>query len=259
MDRKNESPSTSPSTPALLLVAHGSARNQNARSSVEACAERLRASGRFAEIHCAFLKEEPGLAGALERVSAADVVVVPFFVSGGYYTNEVIPRELGLSGASTRFGGRTVRLTEPVGAHPAIAELIVRRAREAGAVGGDCLAVLGHGTQRNPDSATNVLALAERIRATGVFAEVVTVFLDQEPRMLDAWDMTTCYTMAMVPLFVAAGWHVDETIPADLEAAGVSTRPDRRLLLADPVGTHPDMCRVVMDLARPRDQPGWAW
>jgi sirohydrochlorin cobaltochelatase len=164
--------------------------------------------------------------------------------------------KMGLSGPVSDVRGTNVRYTQPIGSHPALARVILERALEAGGKPGDALAVLGHGTPRNPESERNVYAQAERARALGPFSEVVTVFLDQEPSMGDVFAITKAETVVMVPLFVADGWHVGQTIPEDLALEGPETRrAGRRLRYAAPVGTHPSVVDVILGLAEPQISP----
>ncbi|MGE5595416.1 MAG: CbiX/SirB N-terminal domain-containing protein [Hyphomicrobiales bacterium] len=235
---------------ALLLVGHGSHLNPNSSAPVYAHAERVRAAGAFDEVRVAFWKEEPSLARALDAVRARDVTVVPVFVSTGYFTREVIPREMRLCGRVTEIDGHVVRYTDPIGAHPALARVVVQRALEAGAEPGDALAVLGHGTPRNPDSERNVFVQTEHVRALGAFREVTTVFLEQEPNMRDVFGFVEAETVVMVPLFIADGWHVGETIPEDMALDGAETRRNgRRLRYAAAVGTHERVADVILELA----------
>lgn len=83
-------------TRALLLVGHGSQLSADTSRPVREHAERIRRRALFDEVRVAFWKEEPYLRGALDLVESDDVFVVPFFLADGYYTREVVPRELGL-------------------------------------------------------------------------------------------------------------------------------------------------------------------
>jgi len=94
-----------------------------------------------------------------------------------------------LTGRVSRVDGKCVRYADPIGAHPALANVIVQRAEEAGATGADALAVLGHGTPRNPQSERNVFEQSERVAAMRRFAEVTTVFMDQKPFMGDLFSL----------------------------------------------------------------------
>jgi len=210
----------------------------------------MRRAGQFDEVRVAFWKEEPALSRALDGCDSDDVTVVPVFISSGYFTEEVIPREMGLTGRMSRVDGRTVRYTAPIGGHPSLARVLATRAREAGAATSDGVAVLGHGTGRTANSERNVFAQAEALRATGEFAEVEAVFLDQEPSMHDVLSIMHTERVFVVPLFIADGWHVGQTIPEDLALDGPETRRGGRVLrYAGAAGTHPAVADVITTLA----------
>ena len=107
---------------ALLIVAHGSTVNPDSSAPTLAHAAEIRRREVFGDVECAFWKEEPSLREALflfdpERIR--EVYVVPNFISEGYFTQTVIPRELELKGRlTTRPSGRVWKYCEPVGNHP---------------------------------------------------------------------------------------------------------------------------------------------
>src|SRR3712207_2344560 len=89
---------------ALLIVGHGSTVNLDSSPPSRAHAAEIRRRGLFAEVACCFWKEEPSMRDALlffESAAIKDVYVVPNFISEGYFTQTVIPRELGLDGRVT--------------------------------------------------------------------------------------------------------------------------------------------------------------
>lgn len=234
----------------LLLVGHGSHLDAGSSAPLQDHAAQLRESGAFDGVRVATWKEEPSLSRALDGFEHEDVTVVPIFMSDGYFTSEVVPREMGLQGRVTHMRGQTLRYTAPIGSHPALARVIVQRAREAGATANSAVAVLGHGTPRNAKSEANIYEQSERVRAMGVFDEVVTVFMDQEPNMRGLLDAVANDDVVVVPLFVADGWHVGSTIPEELALDGPETRRDgRRLRYATAVGTHPMVADVIEELA----------
>ncbi len=267
--------------PHLLLLGHGSHLDSNSSAPVHALAQRLEEHGEFGPSSVAFWKEEPSLSRALDAFPpGATVIAIPIFISNGYFVQEVVPRELGLIvqgpsghpntpssspadapplpqgrergpwGEEALVRGVHVHYTPPIGDHPRLAEVIALRAKEAGAGARDAVAVLGHGTNRNRDSEGNVFAQAERVRAMGAFAEVTTVFMDQEPSMASVFERVAAERVFMVPLFIADGWHVGQTIPEELALdASEARRADRRLTYTPPVGTHPSLVQVVFDLA----------
>lgn len=211
----------------------------------------MRARASFREVRVGFWKEEPSLARCLDGVEEGEVIIVPLFMSGGYFTQEIIPRELRLEGAVTRRGGAVLRYTPPVGGHRALADLISERAQEAGAGRGTTLVVLGHGTPRNANSEVNIRQQAERVARKGAYAHVLTLFLDQAPRMTQVWDLAPTDHIVVTPLFMSDGWHVDDTIPGELGLEGERLQKAGRTLVYTPaVGTHPRMAEVIDELVR---------
>src|ERR1700726_656328 len=107
---------------AVLIIGHGSTVNPDSSAPTLAHAAELRRRKVFAEVACAFWKEEPSLRDALflfDELAIQEVYVVPNFISEGYFTQTVIPRELELSGRiTTRANGQIWNYAEPVGNHP---------------------------------------------------------------------------------------------------------------------------------------------
>lgn len=68
--------------------------------------------------------------------------------------------------------------------------------------------------------------------------------------MRQVFELAKSDAIVVVPLFVADGWHVGETIPEDLSLDGVETRRGgRSLRYAAAVGTHPSVIDVICELA----------
>src|ERR1700675_916933 len=108
----------SASDSALLIVGHGSTVNADSSAPTLAHAAEIRERGLFADVVCCFWKEEPTLRDTLflfDPESIREVYVVPNFISEGYFTQTVIPRELELNGLITkRSNGQLWRYCEPV-------------------------------------------------------------------------------------------------------------------------------------------------
>ena len=81
---------------SLILLGHGSHLNADSSEAVRGHAAAVRATHLFDEVLEASWKEEPSLREALGLAQFCDVTAVPLFVSEGYFTGTVIPRELGL-------------------------------------------------------------------------------------------------------------------------------------------------------------------
>src|SRR5437763_12377842 len=119
---------------ALLIVAHGSTVNPDSSAPTLAHAAEIRRRKIFADVGCAFWKEEPSLRDAIflfDPEVIREVYVVPNFISEGYFTQTVVPRELELNGRITkRSNGQVWKYCEPVGNHPLMTELLLKRARD---------------------------------------------------------------------------------------------------------------------------------
>ena len=249
---------------ALLLVGHGSTVNPASSAPTLAHARTLRDRKIFAEVACAFWKEEPSLRDALAifRDSAIrEVYVVPNFISEGYFTRTVIPRELELSGPVTfRENGQVWKYCAPAGSHPAMTDLLLRRAREvAPGIAEDqtSLLIVGHGTSLNDNSAAAAKWQAETIRQMGRYASVQNVYMEEPPLVSDWARLTDAPNVVVVPFFISDGLHSDEDIPVLLgieSQAGDVARQNpcrlhgRSLYYAGAIGTDPGFPNLILDL-----------
>src|SRR3712207_2731868 len=115
-----------------------------------------------------------------DLLESEEVYVVPLFISEGYFTEEVIPRELGLDGPApsvTRRPGKTVHYCGPIGTHPWMPRMILRRAEEgAGLTDEEAreagLVIIGHGTERNSNSSEVIYRVSREADAAGGFGDV---------------------------------------------------------------------------------------
>ena len=263
---------------ALVIVAHGSHLNPDSSTPTHDHADTIRATGAFDEVRVAFWKEEPSFREVLRTVESEEVFVVPLFVSEGYFTEEVIPRELRLAGwdveqwdsdgtdadhatLTATDTGQTVHYAGPAGTHESMSDVIVRRAESVSGddeVGeGFGLAVVGHGTERNENSAKAIEYHADRIAETGRFEEVRALFMDEDPEVDDVTEYFESEDVVVVPLFVADGYHTQEDIPEDMGLTDdyrtgwdtPETVDGTRIWYAGAVGTEPLMADVLLERA----------
>lgn len=265
---------------ALVLLGHGSTLNADSSRPVREHASRMRRSGLFSEVATGFWKEQPTVCGCLRQVRSPRVFVVPMFISEGYFTEEVIPRELGmLDGHGTlqrrrRIGDQEVHYCRPVGTHASMTQLILERAHEitdrfpgsAGpppVPGRTSLFIAGHGTGNNENSRKSVETQAVEIGRLGHYAGVQAVFMEEEPRIEDC--IRTCRTedLVVVPFFMSDGLHSQEDIPvllgespeavASRMRSGEPTwinptlREGRRIWYTPGIGSDPRMLGVVLE------------
>jgi sirohydrochlorin cobaltochelatase len=234
----------------LLIVAHGSTVNPDSSAPTLAHAAEIRRRKVFAKVECAFWKEEPSLRDALflfDPKSIREVYVVPNFISEGYFTQTVVPRELELSGRiTTRSNGQIWRYCEPVGNHSLITELLLKRAR---GVAPDVdpaeasLLIVAHGTDLNENSAAAAKREAEKIRALGKYAGVLNVYMEEPPLVSDWRKLTETPNVVVVPFFISDGLHSYEDIPRLL---GIKERrlPSRRREPNGRLGSRPSLKEI---------------
>lgn len=240
---------------AILLVGHGSARHPDSARPILALAETLKALGLWADVAATFMKQEPRLSNALDLVSAPEVVIVPVFAGKGYYTDTLIPREMGLTGPVTRRNGRILRLTRPVGCDPRIPGLMACRAdgvvRSAGIDPTTAsLLLIAHGSARPGGAGETPKAVAAHIAAMNHFAETRLAFLEQAPFARD-WPSLVkpdC-DLVVLPLLVAQGMHASQDIPPLFGLTPGQTGPvtaaGRRVRLATGLGAEPELVDIV--------------
>ena len=247
---------------ALVIVGHGSHLNEDSSLPVYEHAQRIRETGEFDEVVECFWKEEPSMRHVLDTVEADEVYVVPAFISEGYFTQQVIPRELGLEGPVTRKGSRTVRYAGPLGTFEGMPDVILERVgdlmRGKETSGRTALVLLGHGTDLNKNSGSVIYLNAGRIRERGLYDLVEVGFLDQEPEIGAVVEEVAARNVILIPVFIAEGWHTRETIPEDLGLTGeITVRGDKAIFYGAPVGTHPSMANLIAARAREtaREEP----
>lgn len=248
----------------LLIVGHGSTVNASSSAPTWEQAQVIEQRQLFAEVRCAFWKEEPSLRDARFFYGGSgirDVFLVPNFISEGYFTRQVIPRELELTGAITyRENGQRWHYCEPVGNHPAMTELLLARARAVAAQADPtetALFIVGHGTALNDNSALAAKREAERIRTRGIYADVFNAYMEEPPLIAD-WDkLTSAHHVVVVPFFIADGLHSFEDIPALLglpRATAFAANPHRlrgrSLYYAGAIGTDPAFAELIVEQAR---------
>lgn len=205
---------------ALLIVGHGSTENPDSSTPYFEHADEIRRRHLFSEVHCCFWKEEPSLREAFYLIDAKEVYVVPDFISEGYFTQDVIPRELQLNGPTTEVRGKTFHYCLPVGVHHSMTDLILKRAKEV-APGVDpaatTLIITGHGTGLNQNSTKAIRDQVDRIIAAGAgYATVIDAYMEEAPFIAE-WDqLATTPHVVVVPFFISDGLHSYQDIPVML-------------------------------------------
>ena len=259
-------------TGALLIVGHGSTVNPDSSRPTWAHADEIGRRDLFGRVDCAFWKEEPSLRDArflFDPKKIADVYVVPNFISEGYFTQTVIPRELELTGPiTTRSDGQVWKYCDPIGSHPAMTEMILRRASTIAPwakPSETTLLIVAHGTDLNDNSAAAAKREVEAIRSRGEYAEVLSTYMEEAPLISEWMELTRTRNVIVVPFFISDGLHSYEDIPVllGITAAGATRAATsdtgeifrrnpykiggRNLFYAPSIGTDPGFADIILE------------
>ena len=275
---------------ALVLVGHGSTLNPDSAAPTYQHADELRCRGIFAQVVEAFWKQEPAICAVMRGVFAPRVFIVPLFISEGYFTEEVIPRELGFCVAGQKDfarvqqrGGQMLHYCGPVGTHDSMTAVLLARAREVveqfpfphiPKPADTALFIAGHGTGANENSRKAIEHQVELIRARNIYAEVHASFMEEEPRIGDCYSVAQARNLVMVPFFISDGLHSHEDIPVLLgEPAAVvqerfkagqptwrnpTEKHGKRLWYAASIGNEPHLADVILERVRQAEAWGSA-
>lgn len=252
---------------ALVIAGHGSSKNPDSSAPTYRNAEEIRSRGIFSEVACAFWMEEPAYRDIYRTLQSRSIYIVPNFISEGFFTREIIPREFQLESRTTVIGDRRVHYCDPVGSHPSMTGLLLKRAREV-APGvppeESSLLIVGHGTKLNPDSRKAVETQVERIRKEPSYryAEVEGAFMEEPPLISDWQRFVKTPNVIVVPFFIADGLHSYQEIPVllgiDREPTAAASQREvfrqnphridgRDLYYATAIGTDPALANVILD------------
>jgi sirohydrochlorin ferrochelatase len=124
----------SPSLPrGFIIFAHGS-RIESANEGVREIAAGFARGGSFPHVEAAFLElGQPDLDGAVARLvnqGVRQIVVIPYFLTLGMHLERDLPALIRRLMGS--YAGVEIRVTKPLEGHPALVEILLDRAGEAG-------------------------------------------------------------------------------------------------------------------------------
>lgn len=259
---------------ALVVLGHGTTLNENSAAPVLQHSAELRRRNIFQEVRPAFWKQEPQINAVLAEITVPRVFIVPFFISEGYFSTEVIPKELGFPAVPSSIlrPPSSLHYSRPVGSHDLMTTVILARAREMAEQfpfprppkpADTTLLIAGHGTERNANSRKTVERQLELIRGLKAYADVGAVFMEEEPFIRGCWHAAKTRNIIVVPFFISDGLHAVEDIPVLLGepqrivkerlAAGQATwrnpteRDGKRMWYSPSVGTEPLLAEVILE------------
>jgi sirohydrochlorin cobaltochelatase len=259
----------------LAVLGHGTTLNDQSAAPVFQHAAELRRRKIFRDVREAFWKQDPQIKKVLAEISAPRIFIAPIFVSEGYFSAQIIPKELGFNfpeNLKLKIESSEVFYCKPIGSHDLMTKVILSRADEvvkkhpfprAPKNSDTTLFVAGHGTERNANSRKAIDRQVELLRALNIYADVHAVFMEESPRIADCYLLAQTKNLVVVPFFISDGLHTQEDIPVLLGeperivkerlAAGQPTwrnpteRNGKLVWYSPSVGTEPLLADVILE------------
>jgi sirohydrochlorin cobaltochelatase len=267
---------------ALVVLGHGSTKNADSEKPVLQHAAELGRRNIFAEVRPAFWKQEPRITDVLASLAHDRVFIAPFFVSEGYFSDEVIPAELGFRQAGQLSinrmilrGKQKLYYCRAIGTHDSMTQVLLARARQvmlqfpfprAPRPEATTLFIAGHGTLQNENSRRIIERQAQLLQQLQVFAAVHAVFMEEEPGIPQCYELSQTRNIVVVPFFISDGMHAQEDIPVLLGeqerlvkerlAAGRPTwrnpteRRGKLVWYTPSIGNEPHLADVILESVR---------
>ncbi|ABX05561.1 cobalamin (vitamin B12) biosynthesis CbiX protein [Herpetosiphon aurantiacus DSM 785] len=218
-------------------------------------AARLRERGVAQLAGAGFLNySQPDLTQATARLvaqGATAIRVLPYFLIDGYFVQVSLRQQVAQMAAN--YPNVAFSMAPAFGEHPALAQLVQKRANQAWpdldyAQAG--LLVMVHGSPR-PASNAPIEAVAERVRQATPWAAVQVCFMDlNEPSIAEALDRLVAQglkQLVAVPYFIQFGSHVREDLPEIIQAGR-----DRHAHTTIVLAKHLDYDELLIDVLTDR-------
>ncbi|GAB4212232.1 MAG: hypothetical protein OHK0022_47790 [Roseiflexaceae bacterium] len=262
---------------SVVIIGHGSLHPGAGRDLVRLASHVSQSRAGLTASPAFISLSRPTFLEALSRHAAGgahEVIVVPYFLTFG----RTLRDDLAVLFNSARglFPHLQLRVTRPLGDHPAVGKLLLQRALEADYLHAHpfityhshrrdfgegaawqpmhrlcptALLIIAHGC---PEARANqpIYAVARQLRATAGFATVQVCFTHlHRPHVLEAIDRLftrNIHNSIAVPYFLNLGNQVAIELPALLATARVR-HPDGLLLLADHLSFDRALVSLVID------------
>jgi sirohydrochlorin cobaltochelatase len=244
-------------TIALVLAGHASQISPNTAGIVWDYVDTLRSWAVADEITACFWEEQPYFHQVLDTLQSETIVIVPVFTADGYFSRQVIPAEMNLSGNLTGRDNRKIYYTRPLAQHPYLQTIVRQKVesimQETALSSEDiAVAIIGHGTVRSASTRKTTEAQVQALQAANIVPEVLSAYLDDEPNIPSIYERTKAAQIIAVPFFLAAGSHATQDVP---EALGIrygdfpAQVDDRTVYYSDSIGSDAAISELILQLA----------
>jgi len=214
-------------TKGVLIIGYGT-RDGNLEEVLDTQVKRMRCRG-WEHVGVAYFRVSkpsiPEAVVAMAQEGVDEIIAIPYYISEGTLTKELIPEKLGLgrsdSGKVLVDGKEiTITMTSAFDTSFTLTDIICDKIADSDG-DMDCgILVLGHGTRFRAQSNMRTIKMnAERVRARGykyvhyAFNEFCEPTI---PEALDALEKDGVDRIIAIPLFIAMGLHPGRDIPKKL-------------------------------------------
>jgi sirohydrochlorin cobaltochelatase len=225
-----------------LLLAHGERLDGHNNDGVSRLAADLAGRNLAAETRVGFLAGSPPIARALQAMTASRILAYPLFMADGHFLR-IATRAL-LDAAEAEQPVRAVTILAPLGAEPALADLVAAKAEAAARAQGlapaqTTLVLVAHGSKREAASRRATEMVMDRLRGFARFAAVAGAYLDEPPALGEVLALHPGPAV-VVGMFVGHGLHARIDLPRLL-----ASLPGRAITFAGHVGGWTEIADVV--------------
>lgn len=233
----------------VILAAHGAGDDSTVNASV--CALALELARRIvgARVRAAFHKGEPSYAAALRTATRANRIVVPLLTSEGYHYARLQRAVAEVDPTSLTY------VVRPLGTDASFVTAFVESVTaQIIALGFDRdathIIVVGHGTDRHPNSGAATTNVAGRLLESG-FDRVRVAFLDEEPTVeAVAGTIRRHEYLVVVPFLIGLGAHAAQDLPARVATAITKGPPRYHVAYVDPIAALPALAELIERVIR---------
>ena len=222
-------------THSALIVAHGSpADPQPQEAALQALADSVTQLLPGWTVRGATLAAPGSLETALSELDQP--LIYPFFMAEGWFTRTTLPKRLAAAGQA-----HLIQLPA-FGHDPTLPRLMVQAAQGSALAAGwtpaeTTVILAAHGSQVSRASATITESIAQTLRQSSGFQQIVTGYVEEAPFLHDAARIAG--PALCLPCFATSAGHVLDDIPEALEQAGF-TGP-----LLPPIGADPSVPALI--------------
>ena len=252
----------------VLIVGYGT-RNGNLTEILDTQVNRMKCRGWEHVGRAYFRVNKPSIPEALEEMvdeGVDEIVAIPYYISEGTLTKELIPEKLGLGrseAGNVVVNGKevTISIASAFNSNFTLTDIVCDKIADAGG-DMDCgILLLGHGTRfRAQSNMRTVNTNVERVQNRG-YKHVTSAFNEfcqpSIPEALDWLEKEGVQRIIAIPLFIALGVHMSVDIPKKLgiepySDGGEITVNGRKIQLSytRPVEANPRLLDVLDQKAR---------